>query len=123
MAAPAPQGRGRTVLIVDDDAMLRKILGDTLTDAGHSVLTAADGQEALSIAATLKGQLGLVVTDIRMPGMDGLELAGHLAELDPAPRVLFISAFAATTAAAIPGPILDKPFRAGQLLDQVARML
>jgi CheY-like chemotaxis protein len=122
MPAPALQSHGRTVLLVEDDALLRSLLEQALVDAGYPVCTAADGQQALVIARTLGGRIGLVVTDILMPEMDGIELAGHLADLDPAPPVLFISGFVSDRRR-IPGPLLEKPFRAGQLLDRVARML
>jgi CheY-like chemotaxis protein len=113
----------KTVLLVDDDATLRKLMGRTLADGGHAVLTAADGQEALAVASTLGHQLGLVVTDIRMPEMDGLELANHLALLVPPPPVLFITGFAAAAATAIPGPVLEKPFSPDQLLKRVGLLL
>jgi hypothetical protein len=69
------ESRKQMVLVVDDDAMLRELLARVLVEEGFAVLTAEDGEQALAIASTLDGRLGLVVTDIRMPGMDGLELA------------------------------------------------
>ena len=71
--------------------MLRGILAETLADEGLDVLTAATGEEALAIAGRLDGQLGLVVTDVLLPFMDGLELADHLASLSSPPPILFIS--------------------------------
>ena len=111
----------QTVLLVDDDATLRGLLARTLADEGYAVLTAGDGEEALALAGTLDGQLGLVVTDIRMPVMDGLTLAAHLARRDPAPPILFISGFTADRN--IPGPVLEKPFMPTAFLEQVARLL
>jgi CheY-like chemotaxis protein len=92
-----------------------------LTDEGFDVLTAGDGEQALAIASTLGGQLALVVTDIRMAGMDGLELASRLACLEFSPPVLFISGF--TTERNIPGPLLTKPFGPTAFLEQIGRML
>jgi CheY-like chemotaxis protein len=120
MAAPAPQV---TILLVEDDEMLRRVLQQALAEAGHAVVTAANGREALELASTLGGQIGLVITDIRMPEMDGIELAHHLAQLGSPPPVLFITAFSATVASAIPGPVLQKPFGPDRLLKSVARML
>jgi CheY-like chemotaxis protein len=77
------QSRRQTILVVEDDAMLRGILAQALADEGHSVLTAADGEEALAITSTLDGQLGLVVIDLMLPLMDGLGLADHLTQLNP----------------------------------------
>jgi ActR/RegA family two-component response regulator len=63
------ESRKQMVLVVDDDAMLRELLARVLVEEGFAVLTAEDGEQALAIASTLDGQLGLVVTDIRMPGL------------------------------------------------------
>jgi CheY-like chemotaxis protein len=111
----------QTVLLVDDDAMLRSILAEALAAAGLAVLTAENGEQALSIASTLGGQLDLLVTDVLLPGMDGLELAAHLACLMPPPAVLFISGI--TTHLEVPGPVLAKPFGPSAFLKQVARLL
>ena len=115
------QSRKQTVLLVEDDAMLRGILAQTLAEEGYAVLTAEDGEPALAIASSLEGQLGLVVTDIRLPVMSGLELAGHLACLKAPPPVLFISGVTADQN--VSGPLLAKPFGPSAFLDQVARLL
>jgi DNA-binding response OmpR family regulator len=113
--------RRQTVLIVEDHAMLRGILAESLADEGYAVLTAEDGEQALAIAGTLEGRLGLVITDVLLPVMDGLELAARLACLESPPPVLFISGV--TTARSVPGPMLAKPFGPTAFLEQVARML
>src|SRR5688572_5209177 len=101
------QSRKQTVLIVDDDAMLRGILAQALADEGFAVLTAETGEQALAIASPLDGQLSLVVTDVLLPEMDGLDLAAALASLKAPPAVLFISGV--TPMQDIPGPVLAKP--------------
>jgi DNA-binding response OmpR family regulator len=115
------QSRKHTVLLVDDDAMLRGILAQALADEGYAVLTAEDGEQALAIASTLDGQLDLVVTDIRLPVMNGLELAARLAYLKAPPPVLFMSGVTADRNTA--SPLLAKPFGPSAFLEQVARML
>jgi len=115
------QSHKQTVLIVEDDAMLRRILAEALADEGIAVLTAEDGEEALAIASTLEGQLGLVVTDVLLPVMDGLELAARLACLRPPPAVLFISGV--TAQRNMPGPVLAKPFGPSAFLERVTRLL
>jgi two-component system cell cycle sensor histidine kinase/response regulator CckA len=115
------QSQRQTVLLVDDDAMLRSLLARALADEGYSVLSAENGEQALTLATTLDGQLGLVVTDIRMPVMNGLELAAQLACLHPPPPVLFISGF--SNDRHVPGPVLDKPFTPSAFVQQVTRML
>ncbi len=101
--------------------MLRSILAEALTQEGFAVLTAEDGEQAYAIASTLAGQLDLVVTDILLPVMDGVELAGHLASLTPPPAVLFISGLA--THRDVPAPLLAKPFGPRAFLKQVAQMI
>jgi CheY-like chemotaxis protein len=64
------------ILVVDDDEPSRNVMADTLTDAGYTVDQAADGYEALSIAA--KFSPDLVVSDLAMPGIDGIELTRRL---------------------------------------------
>ena len=112
---------GQTVLVVEDDPMLRGILAEALASEGHSVLTAWNGEEALAIASTLVGQLALVVTDVLLPVMDGLDLADRLASLSPAPSVLFISGI--RTDRVLPGPVLKKPFGPTAFLEEVGRLL
>jgi signal transduction histidine kinase len=63
---------GETILLVDDEDGIRKVLGISLRDAGYEVLTAANGEEALSVFRAKKP--AMVLTDIKMPGMDGIEL-------------------------------------------------
>jgi DNA-binding response OmpR family regulator len=115
------QSGKQLVLIVEDDAMLRGILAESLAGEGFTVLTVENGEEALAIASTLVEQLDLVVTDVLLPGMDGLELANGLACRKPSPPVLFISGVSAPQD--MPGPMLLKPFGPNAFLDQVRRML
>jgi DNA-binding response OmpR family regulator len=109
------------VLVVEDDPMLRGILAEALVGEGLVVLTAATGEEALAIASPLDGQLGLVVTDVLLPHIDGLELADHLAGLSSPPPVLFISGV--KVEGTLPGPVLAKPFGPTAFLEQVDRIL
>lgn len=101
--------------------MLRGILAQALVDEGFAVLTAETGEQALAIASTLDGKLSLVVTDVLLPEMNGLELAANLASLKHPPAVLFISGV--TPNQDVPGPVLAKPFGPDAFLKQVARML
>ena len=67
------------ILVVDDEEEVREILAETLEDFGYAVLTAASGEEALPVLVHDRG-VAMVITDVRMPGMSGLELA----DADPA---------------------------------------
>jgi len=111
------------VLVVDDDAGVRAILRRTMEAYGYSAHEAADGLEALTLIASGL-PIELVVTDIRMPRMDGRQLSAELAVLHPHVRVLFISGYDAHVGPAdLLGPVIPKPFRAETLIETVQEVL
>jgi YesN/AraC family two-component response regulator len=77
------------ILLVDDEEGIRKVLGISLADSGYEVLSAAEGAEALDIFR--REQPGIVLTDIKMPGMDGIELLRRIKEKNPETEVIMIS--------------------------------
>lgn len=83
-AVPAPRcvGPPKVVLVVEDDPDFRELLVDHLLAAGRRVRSAANGAEALSILGRAGAEIGMVLLDLRMPVMDGVELCRRLA-LDP----------------------------------------
>lgn len=85
--------RRRTILVAEDEPLVRAMTVRTLTDLGHEVLVAADGQEALEVAAGCASPVDLVVTDLVMPRLGGLELAARLRERWPEVLILFVSGF------------------------------
>ncbi len=81
------------VLVIDDDRMQREILTSLLMRAGHTtVLTAVDGKDALECMSAYGAQIGLVICDLQMPGMDGMELLRHIGESVHKPAVIISSA-------------------------------
>jgi len=78
-----------TILLVDDEEGIRKILGISLEDVGYRVFKAASGEEALSILR--QAAPGIVLTDIKMPGMDGIELLQAIKEESPDTEVIMIT--------------------------------
>ena len=76
-------GNGATVLIVEDEAAVRRVARRTLADRGYTVLEAANGREALELAANHAGHIDLVLTDMVMPEMRGGELAARLRRARP----------------------------------------
>jgi len=90
MSQPEPVGRP-TVLLVDDDEMLRRALARTLDYSGFRVLQAADGEQGLIIMRRLARSLALVVTDINMPVMNGFDFARALQPLNSSVPILFIT--------------------------------
>ena len=77
------------ILIVDDEEGIRKVLGISLADRGYAVLTAGDASEALRLFDD--AQPGIVLTDIKMPGMDGIELLRRLKQANPETEVVVIT--------------------------------
>ena len=114
------------ILVVDDDPGQRSLLRSFLTGQGFPVTTACSGQEALELLAA--SQPGMLISDVRMPGMTGLELLGFVAERHPDLPVLLVTAYADIRDAvgAIRGGAVDyleKPIDLDQLLQAVRRGL
>jgi PAS domain S-box-containing protein len=100
IAAPSESGRGpltvrgnETILLVEDAGPLLKLAHMFLRDNGYQVLTAADGSEALRVAAENAGPIHLLLTDVVMPGINGRVLAERLAPRHPAMKVLYMSGY------------------------------
>ena len=112
-----------TVLVVEDDEIMRSVLCRTMRSEGYEVSAATNGQDALTLLAK-PPRVDVIVTDVCMPKMDGRELGLVLAERHPEIPTLFISAYAdSLVPAALPGPLLRKPFRPTELIAGVRRLL
>lgn len=79
------------ILLVDDDTGVREFIADTLKFAGHEVLAAGSGEEAMKLFAEYSARIWLLLTDVVMPGLFGDQLALRLAEIKPALRVILMS--------------------------------
>jgi two-component system, cell cycle sensor histidine kinase and response regulator CckA len=90
---PADRVGGETILLVDDEALLREMLTDYLTACGFRVLTAANGVEALELYARHRRSIDLVITYLGMPGMDGAELYRQMRSIDASVKVIIASGF------------------------------
>ncbi len=108
------------VLVVDDEPMMRWLMTAALREH-YRVLVAADGQEALDTVREIGGEITALVTDLRMPRLDGLGLAARLQALGDPPPLLFISGFMG--GGELPGPFLAKPFSPDALLAAVQRLI
>jgi CheY-like chemotaxis protein len=86
---PAP-----TVLVVDDEAGVRDVVRRVLLNEGYRVIEASDGMDALSVAQAEGAPLDLLLTDLKMPRMDGRQLADALRQRQPNLKVLFLTAYA-----------------------------
>jgi two-component system response regulator HydG len=119
------QSKGR-ILVVDDEANARSALDELLRDDGYAVETAADGFKALGKVADFAPDL--VLTDLKMPGMDGIQLLGRLREQDPELPVVVMTAFGEVETAvgamrAGARDYLSKPVNVGELSLVLAREL
>ena len=122
-AVHAPSGARASVLLVDDDDLVRDLIRRTLASAGHAVETAESGLDALRCHDTA-APVDLLVTDLTMPGLGGVELARRLAARQPDLRVLFVSGCSDDPLPEHPvHEFLAKPFEAGDLLAAVDRLL
>ena len=88
----APRGR-ETVLLVEDEAMVRKLACVVLMESGYRVLEAGHGEEALRICEERGASIDLLVTDVVMPKMSGKEVADRLVSEDPGMKVLYMSGY------------------------------
>jgi DNA-binding NtrC family response regulator len=113
------------VLLVDDDQQVRTFVRTILMQAGHAVISASDGQEALELSRSYRETIDLVLSDITMPRMSGPELAEHIRQERPDTQVLLMSGY-------VSGAILDyarshdfiqKPFPPKKIIDHVSELL
>jgi len=117
-----------TIMVVEDDEAVRKLVRDTLEKQGYRLLVAASGPEALSIAERFDGPIELLVTDVVMPQMSGKQLAERLKVVRPQTQILFISgytesAIVQTGAQGDSSRFLQKPFTPSMLSRAVRELL
>jgi DNA-binding NtrC family response regulator len=122
MGSAAQSHSERVVLVVDDELVACRITARVLVDAGFRVVEVHSAFEALKLLSTLEGRVEVVVSDIAMPGMTGLELAALVAERYPAVPVLLISGQGGPPAD-YPGAFVPKPFTWDVLVGAVSRLL
>lgn len=114
------------ILLAEDDDSMRAFLARAIRRAGYEVVAVDRGTAALPLIAT--GEYDLLLTDIVMPEMDGIELARQAAALAPAMRVVFITGFAAVALSRASGTaprakVLSKPFHLRDLISEIDRLL
>lgn len=114
------------ILLAEDDDSMRDFLAKALQRAGHQVRAVGDGLAALS--AVGEESVDLLLADVVMPGLDGIELARRAAKEQPGIKVMFITGFAAVALKACEeaprgARVLSKPFHLRELVSQVDAML
>jgi two-component system cell cycle sensor histidine kinase/response regulator CckA len=108
-----------TVLVVDDQDVVRDVIRLTLESAGYTVLEAASPNAAIELVRDA-GPIDLLVTDVVMPEMDAFELADRISCEIPGVRILYTSGY---TDAGAEGPFIQKPFTPAQLVEKVSTVL
>lgn len=130
-ADPGQRGTVRRILVVDDEAMLREALRDVLGHLGFEVVEAEDGPGALALLQARGPEIGMVILDMTMPGMQGTEVLARLREM-PGPvagvPVLLASGYSredlsASLAGLAPTCFLRKPFTMGELSRRISECL
>jgi signal transduction histidine kinase/ActR/RegA family two-component response regulator len=121
-AAPA------TILLAEDEPIVRSVIVMALESEGHKVLSARDGEAALALLHDHPGTVDLLVTDVVMAKLGGPELARRVREQQPAVRVLFISGYSFETelsdgSLGAQAEVLEKPFTMETLLQRISRVL
>lgn len=120
----------KTILLVEDEDMLRGLIRELLEIKGYAVLCASQGLEALELVTASSASLDLVLTDVVMPHMNGFELVEELRKIYPALRVIFMSGYTGSSNSSIhkslefPGvAFLEKPFRLHALISKIEELL
>jgi two-component system, cell cycle sensor histidine kinase and response regulator CckA len=126
--AKEESGGSETLMVVEDDAMIMKVIKQVLVSSGYNVLTAGDGKEALRLFDLHKGHIDMLLTDIIMPGMGGRDLADQMKQTRPDLKVLYMSGY--TDDAIVRHGMLEKglsfiqkPFASGNLKKKVREVL
>ena len=112
----------KTSLIVDDDPLVRRFIKAVLERDGYQVTEAKDGLDALDTLRTLSGAVDVLVSDIKMPHLDGLALAGFVRAEFPAIAILLISGYGALERKPA-FDILQKPFLPSALVSAVNQIV
>lgn len=117
-----------TILLVDDEPSVLRSTARILEREGYRVLEARDGPQALEMWRNNLGEIDLLITDFRMPGMNGLELAAAIDAISPGVEVIFISAYSGhfkseNMERIDEARLLAKPFSRDDLLQLVAEVL
>lgn len=122
---PVEQDFKPTILLVDDESMIRQLGQVVLDRAGFRVLTADDGVEAVEVFGREHDRIDLVILDVTMPRMSGRDAFRHLLEIEPAARILFSTGYSDEHIAELDGAVglLNKPYRPNELLTAVQSAL
>jgi two-component system, cell cycle sensor histidine kinase and response regulator CckA len=119
--------QNETIVVAEDAAPIRKMVCAMLAQSGYRCLEAGDGREALDLIQAAPNAIDLLLTDVIMPNMGGIDLARRVARIEPNVRIVFMSGYSddpiVRSIERSPGIFLAKPFTASALLDKVRETL
>ena len=126
-AAPDPDGRGQTVLVIEDEEAVRMLIVEVLEELGYGALQAANGDDAM-VHLKSAAPIDLLITDVGLPGMNGRQVAELARRQRPGLHVLFVTGYAASAAVRAdflePGmDMMSKPFAVKELAAKVGELL
>ena len=115
---------GKTVLVVEDELEILTLLTQLLTNAGYDVFPAGDAFQAISICENVGSALDLILTDYNLPGLNGIQLADRLQEVQPDLKTIFMSGNCEVEALLEKrSTFLRKPIDCNELLDTIRKTL
>lgn len=124
---PSPGG-AETILIIEDQTGVRNYTRVALEDIGYLVLEAADGKEAIAVAERFPGPIHVLLTDVILPGIDGLNVSAQLTAMRPNLKVIYMSGYPSAVIGEKGGiakgiTFLPKPYGPGELAGKVREVL
>jgi DNA-binding response OmpR family regulator len=114
---------GNTILLVDDSPRILPLVRAILNELDCRIIEASTGDQALALAASQSSAIDLLLTDIAMPGISGIELAAQMRRHHPTLRVLFMSGYTLPSKSSNGVHYIEKPFRPDALLSKVRAVL
>jgi two-component system cell cycle sensor histidine kinase/response regulator CckA len=122
---PAP---GKTILLAEDDSLVRELVHEYLKDHGYQLIVAESGQAALDASQSYKGRIDLLLSDFQMPNMDGITLAEQISMSRPDTKTLLMSGYTGDSARFSQGTrskpaFIQKPFMPLDLLDRIEKLI
>jgi two-component system, cell cycle sensor histidine kinase and response regulator CckA len=116
---------GKTILLAEDDSLVRELVHEYLKDHGYKLIVAESGQAALDASEKYVGRIDLLLSDFQMPNMDGLTLSEQISESRPDTKTLLMSGYTGDPARFSQGTVLafiQKPFTPLDLLERIERL-
>ncbi len=119
---------GKTILLAEDDSLVRELVHEYLKDHGYKLIVAESGQAALDASKQYAGDIDLLLSDFQMPNMDGITLAERISASRPDTKTLLMSGYTGDTVRLSKGAhaapaFIQKPFMPLDLLERIERLI